>query len=76
MATKNEESTRDVAIQADTKINQHMTDCTSFRIAIQNNLAELRKDIKELNWRMDMIVGGLTALGKLLDFFVPIIHKG
>lgn len=64
-------NTRDIAVQANTMINSHMTDCIEFRKTIQNTLAEYRNDIKTLNWRMALLLGGLTALSKVWDFFYP-----
>lgn len=67
--------TRDLAVEAKTSIDQHMTDCTAFREVVQNTLTEFREDIKKLNWRMAMIVGGVTVLGKVFDFVIPVIMK-
>lgn len=61
---RRDNSTRDTAVRAETMINQHMTDCSLFRVAIQNTLAEFRQDLKSLNWRMAMIVGGITVAGE------------
>lgn len=69
------DETRDVAIRAESKVDQHMTDCTQFRINIQNTLGEFRDDIKKLNWRMAMIMGGFTLAAKALDYLIPAVHK-
>lgn len=69
------DDTRDIAITADSKIDQHMTDCTSFRSAVQDTLNEFREDIKKLNWRMACLLGGLELMAKTLDFLIPVLHR-
>lgn len=68
------DDTRDIAITADTKIDQHMTDCTAFRTTIQNTLNEFREDIKKLNWRMALLLGAFEVVGKAIDYIMPVIH--
>lgn len=65
--------TRDIAVEAKIMINQHMTDCTQFRITVQNTLAEFREDLKKLNWRMALIVGGITIAGEIINLY---FHRG
>ena len=60
------DDTRDIAVEAKSLVNQHMTDCMAFRITVQSTLAEFRDDLKSLNWRMALIVGGITALGEIV----------
>ena len=75
MPDKAYQETRDIAVSANTKVDQHMTDCEQFRINIQATLMEFREDIKSLNWRMAMIMGGFTLVGKILDYIIPVVHK-
>lgn len=69
------DDTRDIALKANTKVDQHMTDCVQFRIDVQKTLGEFREDIKKLNWRMALLMGGITAVSKLLDYYMP-LHRG
>jgi hypothetical protein len=73
-ADRKYQDTRDIAVEANSKVDQHMTDCTQFRINLQNTLIEFRDDIKKLNWRMAMIVGGFTLAAKALDYLLPAVH--
>lgn len=66
--------TRDIAIEARSLVNQHMTDCTSFRSDLKATLAEFRSDIKTLYVRLAAILGGLIMISKLVDFGVKLIH--
>ena len=70
----NGDDTRDLAVEARSMITQHMTDCTKFRDDLQETLREFRADIKALYTRLALIVGGLIALGKVIDFGVKLIH--
>lgn len=68
------DNTRDIAVGADVKINQHMTDCTQFRLSIQNILTEFRQDLKAINWRLALIVGAITLAGKGIDWVAKLGH--
>lgn len=70
MVEKRYEETRDIAVEAKSMIDQHMTDCRQFRITVQNTLAEFRDDLKKLNWHMALIIGGITVAGKLIDLLM------
>ena len=59
--------TRDIAVSANTKVDQHIADCTELRKTISTTFTELRNDIKNLNWKMGMIFGGITLISKAAD---------
>jgi hypothetical protein len=61
--------TRDMAVRALSMVQNHMSDCTSFRVAMSSTVAEFRKDLKELRWQQALIVGGLTIAGWAANFF-------
>lgn len=63
-----DDNTRDISVRAESKIDQHMTDCTHFRLSLQSTLSEFRDDIKKLNWRVALIVGSMTIISKAFDF--------
>lgn len=68
------DDTRDIAIRAEAMVDQHMTDCTAFREALQNTLAEFRDDIKKMNWRIALIVGGFISVSKAIDMLLALKH--
>lgn len=68
-------ATRDVAVKAETKIDQHMQDCIKWREVVQASFATLQTDLKSLNNRVILIIGGLIALSKAADLVVPLFHK-
>ncbi len=71
-----DDSTRDLALQAKTMIEHHMTDCNVFRNNLRNDLSEFREDLKKINWRMAMILGGLVILSHSIDWFLTLTgHK-
>lgn len=59
--------TRDIAVSANTKVDQHIADCTELRKTIASTFSELRNDIKNLNWKMGMIFGGITLISKVME---------
>ena len=80
---ENERNTRDMAIAAQTKIDAHVTDCTEFRkvmqatvVKIENNIDILRNDIQSLTVKLSIVVGGIIAIGKIIDVAAVYFHKG
>lgn len=65
-----EKGTRDMVIEAITMIKSHMNDCEKYRQIILNTHAEFRDDIKKLNIRMAMILGGLIILSHGIDYIL------
>ena len=70
-----EVETRDIAVQARSDINSHIQDCVRFRQQLSDNHKEMREDLKKINNRVMLILGGLMLLSKGLDFLVPFLHK-
>lgn len=71
-----DDKTRDIAMTAKTLIDHHMTDCNVFRENLRNDLAEFRADLKKINWRMAMILGGLVVLSHGIDWLLTLAgHK-
>jgi hypothetical protein len=64
------EDTRDVARDAFRMITMHMEDCAKFRETLQHNMLEFRQDIKQLNWRIGLMLGGIIVISKGIDFFL------
>lgn len=62
--------TRDMAVAADTKIDNHMEDCVRFRIAIADSLKDMRADLKRINWLLPLMIGGIMAIKEIVDVFV------
>lgn len=70
--------TRDIAVIANTKVDQHIQECINLRVQIMENFQHLRNDIKDLsknsariNWIVALIIGGLilaTRVPDLLNF--------
>ncbi len=76
-----EESTRDIAVAADTKIDHHMIDCSEFRRALlathtdmREDMGEIRETVTKLQIRLALLLGGLTVLGKVWDTVLPHLH--
>lgn len=63
-------TTRDIAMNAQTLISHHMTDCEQFRVNLRQDMSEFRDDLKKLNWRMAMILGGLVILSHGIDWIL------
>lgn len=73
----NEQETRDIAVGANVKVDSHIEDCIRFRAIIQdsfrdvkgsmNNLAD---QIKGLQIKAALAVGGLIVFGKALDYLL------
>lgn len=66
--------TRDIAVIANTKVDQHIQECINLRVEIVKNFADLRESIKELskqnakiNWIVALIIGGLILLSRVPD---------
>lgn len=71
-----DESTRDIAMAAKLLIDHHMTDCNVFRDNLRGDLAEFRNDLKKINWRMALILGGLIVLSHGIDWLLLVTgHK-
>lgn len=63
-----DQNTRDIAVAADTKVDQHIVDCMALRVVITGALSEIRDDIKKIYWRMGLLFGGLFLASHLLDW--------
>lgn len=71
-----QDNTRDIAMTAQTLINQHMTDCNQFRDNLRQDLTDFRNDLKKINWRMAMILGGLIVFSHGIDWIMALLgHK-
>lgn len=68
--------TRDLAMTAKLLIDQHMTDCNKFRDNLREDLNDFRDDLKKLNWRMAMAIGGIMVFTHGIDWIVALMgHK-
>lgn len=67
-----EQQTRDLAVAASTKIDAHVQECTELRKRIEKALDDFRLDLKKINWRMAMMVGGLLTLSHVVDWLVKL----
>lgn len=67
--------TRDLAVEANSLINQHMKDCVTWRESVQSTLGEMSKELKSLNNRVIYIIGGIIAITKAADYILPFLHK-
>ena len=71
------EDTRDIAIGADVKIDTHVQDCIRFRSQIaesfknvNSNMADIGEQVKTLQIRAALALGGLVVIGKAIDYFL------
>lgn len=62
--------TRDIAVEARSMVNQHMTDCEKFRITVSDAFKEFREEFKKLNWRLALFLGGMMVVKEAFDWFV------
>lgn len=69
------DETRDIAVRAESMINQHMTDCTQFRLTVAESLREFREEFKKLNWRVALMLGGLIIISRGAEFIFQLLHK-
>lgn len=69
-----DDNTRDIAMQAKTLIDSHMTDCNAFRTNLRNDLSEFRDDIKKLYWRVALIFGGIMLASRGVDWVLILFH--
>lgn len=68
--------TRDIAMQAKILIDHHMLDCSTFRENLREDLNDFRADIKKLNWRIAMGIGGLVVFTHGIDWILTFLgHK-
>lgn len=67
-----EQQTRDIAVTANTKVDAHIQECTELRKRIEKALDDFREDLKKINWRMAMMVGGLLVLSHVIDWIISI----
>lgn len=70
MPPKDALDTRDIAVEAQTLIKAHVLDCVEFRKTLIDIHREFRDDLKKINWRMAMILGGVVVLSHGLDWFL------
>ena len=69
-------NTRDIAMTAKALIDHHMTDCETFRQNLRGDLKEFREDLRKLNWRMAMLIGGLLLFTHGIDWVITYLgHK-
>ncbi len=68
-------STRDIATMAKTLIDAHMTDCTRFREGLRSDLKSFNDDLKKLNNRVMMIVGGIVLFTHSIDWVLTFLGK-
>lgn len=80
---KEDRDTRDTAVRADQKVDSHIQDCIKWREVVEKSFQSLKADlaaqgtdIKSLNNRVVLIIGGLIVVSKLLDWVAPALHKG
>jgi len=64
--------TRDIAVVANTKIDQHVQDCISWRLRLDKRfdslgetLEHLAQDNKNINMKIAYAIGGLIILTKI-----------
>jgi hypothetical protein len=70
------DTTRDLAVEANTKIDHHMLDCATFRSGLKDDFKEFREDLKKLNQRMAMVLGGLVIISHGIDWLLGLVgHK-
>lgn len=71
-----DETTRDIAVSANTKVDAHVQDCIRHRESIQNFMLEIRADIKRINWYLPLIIGGIVVTSHGIDWILMLIgHK-
>lgn len=70
-----DEDTRDIAVEARTMVEHHMTDCVQFREALRGDMREFRDEFRRLNYRIAMMLGGLVILSRAAEFFFQMAHK-
>ncbi len=70
------DSTRDIAVAADTKIDSHLEDCFQVRTRIEKALDDLRADIKRINWYLPRIIGGIVVASHGIDIIISILGYG
>lgn len=66
--------TRDIAVIANTKVDQHIQECINLRVQIMENFSKIREDIKDLgkansriNWIVALVIGGLILATRIPD---------
>lgn len=62
-------------VEARVLINQHMADCATRWERLEGRLGNMSADIKTLNTRLLLIIGGLIVVGKIFDLGVTYFHK-
>lgn len=62
-------------VEARVLINQHMIECGMRWDKLESRLVLMAGDIKTVSNRLMLIVGGMVAIGKLLDWAPPVIEK-
>ncbi len=73
--------TRDIAVRAESLVNQHMQDCATFRQNLAGKFGDIRQDsiilnnkIDALGTRLSLVMGGLIAAGKLIDYGLTFVR--
>jgi len=71
------EDTRDIAVGANVKVDAHIDDCIRFRTMIaqsfkdmNENMSAIGDQVKALQIRAALAVGGLVVLGKTIDYIL------
>lgn len=67
------DDTRDIAMMAKTLIDAHMTDCTKFREGLRADLKSFNDDLKKLNNRVMMIIGGIVLITHGVDWVMQLM---
>ncbi len=69
-------NTRDIAMSAKLLIDTHMTDCNKFRENLRGDFKEFRDDLKKVNWKIAMMLGGIVVISHGVDWIVSLLgHK-
>lgn len=68
-----DKGTRDIALEALTMIKAHQLDCEKFRVIILDSHKTFTEDLKKINWRMAMILGGLVVISHGIDWVVKLV---
>lgn len=74
--------TRDIAVEANVKVDQHIQDCVRFRTIIadsfktvNDNMNKQGEKINTLQIRAALLLGGLIVIGKGIDMLMAWLHK-
>lgn len=71
-----DDTTRDTAIRAESMIEQHISDCTQYRMNVQSTLSDIRNDLKSMSWKLALLLGILEASSKGIDLVAKHVGGG